>query len=149
MNIGIFYATYSGGTQAASEFLSQTLQAMGHQVTVKMINEVTFEETLNFDLTIYSSPTWDFEGKEGQAHQDFIAFMEKSKGKSAAGKTFAVFGLGDSSYAHFCSAVNIIEDFVKAAGGTVKSPSLPIDGYLFDTEKNNGLLTEWIKKITS
>ena len=148
MNIGIFYATYSGGTQAACEFLSQTLQGMSHQVTMKMISEVTFEDAINYDLIIFSSPTWDYEGKEGQAHQDFMTFMQNSAGKKSPGKNFAVLGLGDSSYVHFCTAVDMIEAFVKEAGGSTKE-SLKIDGYLFDTEKNNGHITEWAKKITS
>ncbi len=147
--MGIFYATYSGGTQAASEFLTQTLQTAGHQITTKMISEVAFEDVLNFDLIVFASPSWDFDGREGQPHQDFISFMEKSAGKKMEGKNCAVLGLGDSSYAHFCGAVPIIEEFIKTAGGTLKTPSLMIDGYLFDMEKNNAAIAEWAKKIVS
>lgn len=149
MNIGIFYATYSGSTQAACEFLSQTLASNGHQVTMKMINEVTFEDTLSYDLRIFASPSWDFEGKEGQPHQDFITWMQNNVSKNFSGKQSVVLGLGDSSYAHFCGAVPIIEEFIKRVGGALKTSSLMIDGYLFDTEKNNGLISEWVKKITS
>ncbi|MBI5127028.1 flavodoxin domain-containing protein [Candidatus Roizmanbacteria bacterium] len=149
MNIGIFYATYSGGTQAASEFLTQSLQGSGHQVTMKMISEVAFEDTLNYDLIIFASPSWDFDGKEGQPHQDFIAFLEKSAGKKMDAKNCAVLGLGDSSYAHFCGAVEIMESFITTAGGKLKAESLKIDGYLFDMEKNNTTITEWAKKLTS
>ena len=149
MNVGIFYATYSGGTQAACEFLSQTLTTAGHQVTMKTINEVTFEDTLNYDLRIFASPSWDFEGKEGQPHQDFITFLANSAVKKFAGKKCAVLGLGDSSYAHFCGAVDILEAFIKAGDGVLATESLKIDGYLFDMEKNNGLVSEWAKKLTS
>ena len=97
MNIGIFYATYSGGTQAACEYLSQTLTSTGHQTMMKMINEVTFEDTLNYDLRIFASPSWDFEGKEGQPHQDFITWMQNNTGKKFDGKQSVVLGLGDSS----------------------------------------------------
>lgn len=149
MNILITYATYSGGTQAASEYLSQILTDNGHQATVKTISETSFEETLNYDLRIFASPTWDYEGKDGQPHQDFIAWMEKNKDKKFDGKNCAVLGLGDSSYAHFCGAVPIIEEFIKTAGGVLKKDSLKIDGYLFDIEKNNNFILEWSKKITS
>lgn len=149
MNILIAYATYSGGTQAAGEFLSQTLTTAGHQVTLKMINEISFEDALNYDLRVFASPSWDYEGKEGQPHQDFITWMETNKDKKMEGKVCAVLGLGDSSYAHFCGAVQIIEDFLKNAGGVLKTESLKIDGYLFDMEKNNTLILEWSKKISS
>lgn len=149
MNILISYATYSGGTQAACEFLTQTLQGLGHQVTMKTIAETAIDETLNFDLTILASPSWDFEGKEGQPHQDFFPFMEKSAGKTVNGKNFVTLGLGDSSYAHFCGAVPIIEDFIKKAGGIIKAEALMIDGYLFDMEGNNNKISDWAKKIAS
>lgn len=149
MKILIAYATYSGGTQAASEYLSQTLTDNGHQVTLKTISETSFEETLNYDLCVFASPTWDYEGKDGQPHQDFIAWMEKNKDKKFDGKACAVLGLGDSSYAHFCGAVPIIEEFIKTAGGILKKESLKIDGYLFDIDQNNKKISDWAKTLAS
>ncbi|KKQ23878.1 MAG: hypothetical protein US40_C0010G0002 [Candidatus Roizmanbacteria bacterium GW2011_GWC2_37_13] len=149
MNILITYATYSGGTQAACEFLTQTLQGLGHQVTMKMISELAFEDTLNYDLRIFASPTWDYEGKEGQPHQDFITFMEKSTNKKYDGKNCAVLGLGDSSYAHFCGAVPIVEDFIKTSGGKLKTESLQIDGYLFNMDANNQKISDWAKTLAT
>lgn len=149
MKIGLFYATYSGGTQAAAEFLSKSLESQGHEVETKMILETNFEDTLNYDLRIFASPTWDDSGLEGQPHQDFIAFMNNSAGKNYLGKKCAIMGLGDVTYTHFCGAVDILENFVNKVGGKIVAPSLKIDGYLFDTEKNNGLILDWIKKIIS
>jgi len=148
MNVLIAYATYSGGTQAACEFLSQTLTSAGHQVTMKTISELNFEDTVTYDLRVFASPSWDYEGKEGQPHQDFVAFVGKSVGKNFGGKSCAVLGLGDSSYAHFCGAVPIIEEFIKAAGGTLKTESLKIDGYLFNMDGNNAKISEWAKKLS-
>ncbi len=147
MNILIAYATYSGGTQAASEFLNQTLTGLGHTVTVKMISEVSFEDSLTYDLRIFGSPSWDNDGLEGQPHMDFVTFMNNSVDKKFAGKPVAVFGLGDSSYGHFCGAVDIIEEFVKKAEGKLVVESLKIDGYLFNMDSNNQLLTEWANKL--
>ncbi|KKP67027.1 MAG: nitrogenase (flavodoxin), partial [Candidatus Roizmanbacteria bacterium GW2011_GWC2_35_12] len=101
MKIGIFYATYSGGTQMASEFLAEKLKSLGHEVTLKQISEISFDETLTYDLRVFTSPSWDNESEEGQPHIDFISFIQKSAGKNFSGKPCAVFGLGDSTYAHF------------------------------------------------
>lgn len=147
MNVLLAYATYSGGTQAAAEFVNQTLTGLGHQVTVKMISELSFEDTLSYDLRIFASPTWDNEGLEGQPHMDFVTFMNNSAGKKFDGKPCAVFGLGDSSYGHFCGAVDIIADFVKKAGGTLVGEPLKIDGYLFNMDANNQLLSDWANKL--
>lgn len=149
MNILIAYATYSGGTQAACEYLSQTLANDNHQVTIKMVSELSFQDLLNYDLRIFASPSWDFEGKEGQPHQDFVEFMQKSKGSSFDNKPCVILGLGDSSYAHFCGAVDVIEDFIKKSNGQLKQESLRIDGYLFNMDENNKKILAWAKKLTS
>lgn len=147
MTILIAYATYSGGTQAASEFLTQTLTGLGHQVTMKTIAELKFEDTLPYDLRIFSSPTWDNEGLEGQPHVDFVAFMRNNAGKKFAGKPCAIFGLGDSSYGHFCEAADIIEKFLTDAEAKIIGTSLKIDGYLFNMDANNKLLTDWANTL--
>jgi len=148
MKIGVFYATYSGGTQVATDFLAKSLKDSGHEVVVKIISEVSFEDILNYDLRIFASPSWDDEGLEGQPHQDFITFIKNSEGKNFAGKNCAIMGLGDSTYTHFCGAVDILESFINKTGGKLIIPSLRIDGYLFDTEKNNSLILEWVNKIS-
>jgi len=147
MNILIAYATYSGGTQAAVEHLSQTLQKASHSTTVKLISELSFEDILNYDLRIFASPSWDNDGLEGQPHMDFSSFIKNSEGKKLDGKSCAVFGLGDSSYSHFCGAVDILTDFVKSRNGNLIIEPLKIDGYLFNMDANNKLLDEWAAKI--
>ncbi|OQY65119.1 hypothetical protein B6D29_04390 [Microgenomates bacterium UTCPR1] len=148
MKIIIAYATYSGGTQAACEYLSQVLTSNGHQTTIKMISDTIFEDLLDYDLRIFASPTWDFEGKEGQPHQDFITWMENNKDKKLDGKPSVVLGLGDSSYAHFCGANSIIEEFIKSVGGSIKAPALEVDAYLFNMEENNKKISDWTNTFT-
>jgi flavodoxin len=114
---------------------------------MKTIAELKFEDTLLYDLRIFSSPTWDNEGLEGQPHVDFVAFMKNNAGKKFDGKACAVFGLGDSSYGHFCEAVNMTEEFLKKAGAKIVAPSLKIDGYLFNVDANNKLLTDWANTL--
>ncbi len=147
MKIGIFYATYSGSTQTASEYLKQELEKLGHQVNLKMISEINFEDILSYDLRIFASPSWDYEGKEGQPHQDFFTFMNNCQNKSFENKSFTIMGLGDSSYTHFCGAVDVLEEFIKSHQGIIKTSPLKIDGYLFDTDKNNQLISNWAKQI--
>lgn len=149
MKIGLFYATYSGGTQVASEYLGEQLKSAGHEVTVKQIAEVKFEDTLNYDLRILATPSWDNEGEEGQPHVDFISFMKASEGKSFGGKNCAVFGLGDTSYTHFCGGALIVGDFVKKAGGNLIGEVHKIDNYLIDMDGNNVKLLEWAKGFTA
>lgn len=146
MKILIAYATYSGGTQIASEFVKEKLEEKNHQVDLKMINEISAENFDIYDLLIFASPSWNYDGKEGQPHQDFMIWMGNNQSLDLKGKKIAVFGLGDSSYTYFCGAVDILVEFFKSHNGEIIDEPLKIDNYLFDMEKNNKLIEEWLNK---
>lgn len=147
MKILISYATYSGGTQMASEFIKQKLEEDNHQIDLKTIGEVSSDDFKDYDLLIFGSPSWNYDGKEGQPHQDFMIWMENNQNLDLKGKKIAVFGLGDSSYTYFCGAVDILVDFFKKHQGELIDNFLKIDNYLFDMDKNNRLIEEWLEKI--
>lgn len=133
----------------AAMSLSDSLKSAGHQVDLKTINQVSFDDTLGYDLRIFASPSWDNGELEGQPHEDFTAFMQKSAGKNFSGKFCAIFGLGDTSYGHFCGAVDLLEEFVKKHGGKLIAESFRIDSYMFDPEGFDKKLAEWVKPFTS
>ena len=147
MNILLVYATNSGGTQLASQIVHDTLMSQNQQVAVKEVRETNADEFAKFDLVILASPSWDYEGLEGQPHPDYAPFMENAKGKRFAGKKFAVFGLGDSSYTYFCGAADELEKFVKELGGTLVIEALKIDGFYLDQENNSEKLRQWAQNL--
>lgn len=147
MNILLVYATNSGGTQIASQIVTKALTKKNHLVIVKQASETTPQDLGQYDVIILGSPTWDYGGLEGQPHADFIALMEKCKGITAENKLFAIFGLGDSSYTHFCGAVDHLEEFVKSLKGKRIVDSLKIDGFFFDQKKNTELLKSWTEGV--
>lgn len=149
MTILLVYATNSGGTQLASEIVSQTLTKKGHTVVVKNVKEVNPVEFDSSEVVILASPSWDYQGKEGQPHEDYLPFMEQFTGKSYGGKSFAVFGLGDKSYTEFCGAIDVLEEFVKKLQGQLVVEPLKINGFYFDQENNTKLLTDWAEKLAS
>lgn len=149
MNILLMYATYSSGTSMAAQTVADTLTNHSHTVTVKLVEETDPSEFAAYDLVILASPSWDYEGKEGQPHQHYVAFIKKLEGQTMPGKKFAVFGLGDSSYIHFCGAVDELEKFVKALQGTLVVQSLRIDGYFFDQDTNTQKLVSWADTLNT
>ena len=58
------------------------------------------------------------------------------EGMDFTGKTFAVFGSGDTSYEHFCGAVDILEDKIKELGGNAVLPSVKIEMNPEDEEED-------------
>jgi len=126
MNILLLYATYSSGTDIASQTVNDIL-SQKHKVTRKLV--------------------WDYEGKEGQPHQDFINFILNCANKTFENKSFAVFGLGDSSYAHFCGGVDELNSFVNKIKGKLIIDSLKIDGFYFNQADNLEKITSWTNDL--
>lgn len=147
MKILLLYATNSGGTFQASQTVESVLAQKGHSVDLKTPLEAEPTVLASYDLVIMGSPSWDYEDKEGQPHEDFVAFMKKSEGSSFTGKKFAIFGLGDTYYTHFCGAVDIMENFVKERGGILITPSARIDGYYAKLDEHTRALTSWSETI--
>ena len=147
MKILIVFATNSGGTQLAADVLRETLSQNNHEVTVKEVRETKVDEFTPQDLVIFASPSWDYEGLEGQPHPDYRQFMDSAKGKLFTDKKFAVMGLGDSSYTYFCGAVDVLEKFIKELGGTLRTPSLKIDGFYLDQAGNTEKIQNWAKNL--
>jgi len=148
MKILIVFATNSGGTGIAADIVKETFIKNGHQAEVKEVRELNIDEFADFDLVILCSPTWDYEGLEGQPHPDYRPFMDSAQNKKFTGKKFAVLGLGDSSYTYFCKAVDHLEKFVKQLGGTLIDMSLRIDGFYLDQETNTQKIADWSQSLS-
>lgn len=156
MNILILYGTYSGGTLEVANLIAQHLE--DHTVEFQSIidtgpdntYELQFEQALEkmktSDLTILGSCTWFEEGKEGQMHGGFISFEKKLGDKLFDNKKFAIFGLGDSNYVHFCRAVDQLEDMVKKRRGEIILPSLRIDRF-HTRHKDNEDIKTWSQDL--
>lgn len=137
------------GTNMASEIVAEELRKLSHDVTVKDISEIQFPELEGNNLIILGSPSWDFENQTGQPHQHFIDFINASKDKKLTGGKFAIFGLGDSTYEHFCGAVDHLEAFVKQLEGVLVVESLRIDGFYFNQTENEEKIKTWTAGLQS
>lgn len=145
--INIIFATNSGGTAAASQIISDTLTALNLNPVIKQAVESTATDLESADVILLGSPSWDYENKEGYPHEDMIKFMDSCTNITLPGKRFAIFGLGDSSYMHFCGAVDHLEEFVKKLGGTLLTPSIRIDGFYYNQEKSSQTLKDWATQL--
>jgi flavodoxin len=146
MHIFITYSTNSGGTYVAARTIASVF-APKHEVTVKKAAETTVRDILSADIVFFGSPSWDFEGKEGQPHQTMIELLRHVEGNDLTGKQCFIFGCGDSSYTHFCGAVDILEAWTKKHGATVHLPSLRLDEFFFHEKANTEKTKEWAATI--
>ena len=139
----IVYGSTTGNTESTAEIINDVLEEKGWDTVLKNVDETSVEElTWDYDLVLLGSSTWGDEDIEIQ--EDFAEFYEKMDSVSLNGKRAAIFGCGDSSYTHFCGAVDVIGDKVEKMGGTLVCDSLKIDG---DPEDMDGEIEDWAATV--
>lgn len=147
MNILLLYATYSGSTMAAAQFLQQVLQEKQHQVTLKTVLETQAADLQTPDLIILASPSWDHNGEQGMPHEDYDNLRQMTQGMTIPQKPFAIMGLGDTNYTYFCGAVTHLEKWVQELQGVLKVPSLKLDQYYFNEDACKAQITTWAAQL--
>ena len=123
----IVYGSTTGNTESVAERVASTLSKAGHEVSLKNAADVAPKGLADgVDLVLLGSSTWGDDDIELQ--DDFVPLFENLEDAGLSGRKVAVFGCGDSSYTHFCGAVDAIEEKAASLGATVVVGSLKIDG---------------------
>lgn len=144
MNILISYSTNSGSTYVVARTIAASLEKK-HTTILKpasLAHELDVEKA---DIILLGSPSWDVNGKEGQPHETMLALVERLSTISLEQKRLLLFGCGDSSYTHFCGAVDELEIWAKTTKATLLLPSLRLDEFFFHEEKNITKTKAWIE----
>lgn len=142
MKILIAFATLSGNTQMVSEHLDEYLKTKGHDVTLMNQDDLDPGQMNDYELVLLSSSTWG----DGEPNPTSEVYMQKLKDHAEpfGAVKFAVFGLGDSSYAHFCGIVDRFVELLKEKGKEPVVESFKIDGYPEDAVLTS--VDEWADK---
>lgn len=104
--IGLFYGSTTCYTEMAAEKIQQEL---GEElVDVHNIKDVNLSLCEDYDVLIFGISTWDF----GELQEDWESNWDQIKTLNLAGKTVAIFGLGDQlGYGDwFQDAVGMLHD---------------------------------------
>lgn len=136
----IVYGSTTGNTQTLAGFIADGLEAAGIDVRVKNVVDADPRDMLNYDIILLGSSTWG----DGDLQDDFINFYDKMEGDFLRGKRAAAFGPGDSTYEHFCVAVDKLEDKLRECRADIIANGLKIDG---DVEEAESKAQEWGKMI--
>lgn len=145
MNILLLYTTNSGGTEMVAGEIMQRLT--GHTVDVRRVLDTNPDEIKAHEFIILGTPSWDFDGKEGQPHEDWFSFKKDLQGNPFEGKKCAVYGLGDSSYKIFSGGVTELEHWTDEWKMTRVTDSLRIDKYFYKQAEAIEAIDAWCKKL--
>ncbi len=147
MNIKIIYETYSSSTETVSGLIAKQLTELGHSVDVSRMQDSMNFINQNYDLVIFATPSWFDRGQEGQPHMAFLHFMDDHTNTDFTSLKCSFVGLGDSSYAHFCLAIDILEDFFTKRGAHKLGETLKLDNFYFNPDEETVKLNKWIEQL--
>ncbi|WP_419785963.1 flavodoxin [Pseudodesulfovibrio sp.] len=139
----IVFGSTTGNTESVSDEIAKVLKNKGHDVEIRNASGVTVENLADgFDAVLLGSSTWGDEDIEFQ--DDFVPIYENLEQAGLKGHKVGVFGCGDSSYTHFCGAVDALEEKAESLGAEIMGDSLRIDG-----DPDTGEITAWAESISS
>ena len=137
----VIYGSETGNTESVAEQIAAGLKDENLEVTLKNVTDTDVEELSDYDLILLGSSTWGDEEKELQA--DMVDFYDELENLDLTNMPAAVFGCGDSSYTHFCGAVDLLEKRLEQIGARMLDEGLRVDDQ--DDEDINA--SAWAREI--
>ena len=123
----IVYGSTTGNDAGIAEALGERIGHAGHDVTVSNAADVTAEGLCNgYDAVLFGCSAWGTDEVEMQ--DDFNALYEEFDRIGVKGKKAACFASGDSSFEHFCGAVDVIEGRLAGLGAEIMEEGLKVEG---------------------
>merc|ERR1712003_248608 len=133
--VGLFYSTSTGNTEAAADWIKEKFS--GDITDPTDIGEVDLSDLTGYSGLIVGAPTWNTGADEGRSGTAWDEVIDEIKDLDLSGKKVAVFGCGDSSsYGdYFCDAIEEVYSAMKEAGAEMVG-SVATDGYDFSESKS-------------
>lgn len=144
----LIYATHSGSTFVVGQMICDAL-SKNFEVVMQNAVETKPEDIKNYETVILGSPSWFSRDSEGMPSEIMLKLLDVWQKENLSDKNFIIYGCGDSGFIHFCGAVDYMENFVKSVNGKSSFPSLRLDSFWFDLDKNVALTKKWAQDLHS
>ncbi|MFD0897110.1 flavodoxin domain-containing protein [Loigolactobacillus binensis] len=125
MKIKIIYTSLTGNTQEAVAVLSAALTALAAQVEV--FDSEDGIEVADFFNDADAYVLASFTDEDGQLPDGILDFYDDLTDFDLTDIPVAVLGTGDTTYADFCRAVDVLTDQCQEDGAQLAVPSLKIE----------------------
>ncbi len=127
MKVLIVYGSETGNTESIAEALGEQISGAGHEVKVLSAANASADGLcVPYDAVLFGCSAWGTDEVELQG--DFNSLFEEFDAIGVKGKKVACFASGDSSFEHFCGAVDVIEEKVQSLGAVIMEEGLRIEG---------------------
>ena len=111
----ILYATQGGNAQSIATELASNAAELGYPARLESVCAYRARELAKEKILIVVISTQG-DGDPPESAQQLIRYLNRNKRLSLSGLHYAVFGLGDSSYEHFCKAGRDLDTLLQARG---------------------------------
>ena len=143
MKVLIVYGSETGNTESLAEAIAEKIIASGNAVKVLNAADAVPEGLCaGYDAALFGCSAWGTDEVELQG--DFNVLFEDFDTIDVKGKKAACFASGDSSFEHFCGAVDVIEEKLKELGATIMEDGLRIEGDYSGSKED---VDAWADKI--
>lgn len=110
----IVYASLTGNTRAGAEILEETFEELGAEVEVVESYDADPYDFEDFDICVVGTYTY---GTDADLPDEIVDFYEELEDVDLTGKTYGVFGSGDTFYVgKYCLCVDYFEDQFEKTG---------------------------------
>ena len=133
----IVYGSTKGRTGRMAEVLAAELRKRNLPHVMKNVFEASPLELPGYSCIVLGSSTYG----QGDLQKDFLAFERGMDELDLSGVQAAIFGSGNSRYAYFAEAVDILEAKVKIQGARLLVPSFRQD--MMSESPDGDETTEW------
>lgn len=125
--IGIFFGSSTGATEEVAGKIGEKVGVSSDHI--HNISEASLDDFANYDVLLLGSSTWG----EGDLQDDWTDYEDDIKDLDLAGKTVALFGLGDAgSFSDsFCGGIGKLYELLQGTGCEIVGKTSP-EGYEFD-----------------
>lgn len=140
--VNILYATETGNSKSLTMELHKILHTKGQKVKSASVNRLKLESLDKDARTIFVVATHG-EGDPPEAAKKFFDSIADAKDQVLAGFSYAILGLGDSSYEKYCSAAVTLDQQLQKLGAKPFTEMQLLD---VDYQKTKD---KWIERIES
>ncbi len=142
MAVKILYGTETGNSEELAKQACETLKESGIESEVVDMGDISLNDLKGCNTVFLITSTWGDGEAPGNA-ADLLEALQSEKEKCLADLNYAVFGIGESIYEHFCQAAIDFDDALLNLGA---KRLLPVEK---SEDDNEGNLQEWLKNLIS
>ncbi len=138
--IQILFGSQSGNAENLAHVLGESLEASGIETEVMNLGEIDPEEILNFKNILIVTSTYG-DGEPPDDASEWMSYIKFNEQLNLAHLNYAVMGLGDTYYPHFCQCGKDFDQYLSKRGAHAMLKRLDCDLYYEEQYQ------EWLSEL--